>query len=93
MSQPVEIFFAVPPNNAVEAVVLPGVPLATQIAFAYRLVGRYAVMDGSLCENWAAVVISSPEFAKGNHAVSGKQRKIGTRLCFMNPGRSSGDSE
>lgn len=97
MKQSVEIFFALPPDNSVEAVVMPRTmlgPLPQQIAFAYRLVGRYAIMDATLCDQWESVVISSPEFAKAHQATPGKQRKPGTRLCFLNAARGSdGDLE
>ncbi len=86
MSQHVEIFFANPPDNSVEAVLMPlskDGPNALQIAFAYRLVGRYAVMDPIIGEQWTAVVVSSPEFAKANQARPQSQRPNGTRLCFL----------
>lgn len=86
MSQKVEIFFASPPDNSVEAVYLPRTsegPSPRQVAFAYRLVGRYAVMDDTLCENWSAVVVSSPEFAKANNARPESDRPRGTALCFL----------
>lgn len=83
MKQAVEIFFAVPPDNEVHAIVLPGEPLPQQIAFAYRLVGSRAVMDTTLGANWKAVVVCTPQFAKANTAKPASTRPRGVQLCFL----------
>lgn len=88
MSQAVEIFFAVPPDNDVLAVVLPNGldgPLPQQIALAYRMVGSRSVMDPIIGEQWNAVVVCTPEFAKTNAATPLKGRTAGVRLQFITP--------
>lgn len=87
MKQNVEIFFAVAPDNTVEAVLLNNEgagPMPQQIAFGYRLVGPRAVMDPLISLQWNAVAVCTPEFVKANKAKPAAGRPVGIKLCFLN---------
>lgn len=88
MSQRVEIFFD-GQLGGIEAVVMPRNagkdPTPQQIAVAYRLLGRTAVMDPMLCENWDAVVVATPDYVKQNRATPAKARADGLALFFADP--------